>query len=115
MNALIIVDNKDNLNKINDVNLSDISYVKKYLPLDCEELVFKKEYENIDIAVESCKKIIISLNEERWDDIFLGINGILTHITEETTIENYSDLPKDKLKIYEKFLTSKNLIFINKV
>lgn len=115
MNVLIIFDNKHNLNKIKDVNLSDVGYVKKYLPLHCEDLIFKEEYENLDIAVEHCKKIIISLSEEKWDDIFLGATGILTRITEETTIENYSELPENKLKIYEKFLTSKNLIFINKV
>ena len=115
MKNLIISDSVVNLSKIDAALTDNACVVKGYYPEEADTSPFVAIGSSLHEAVADSENIVISLEEDKWDNILLGLAGILTRISEEPKIFNYTALDQEKLKIYTQFLTSKNLVFINKV
>ncbi|MBV4365109.1 hypothetical protein ACMGGR_08130 [Erwinia sp. BNK-24-b] len=114
MKTLIISDTVTNLKKIDAALTDNACLVTGYYPQEADLSPFALISPNLHEAVAESENIVISLESDKWDEVILGLSGILTRVSEETKIISYTRLAADKLKIYSQFLSSKNLVFVDK-
>ncbi len=86
--------------------------VKGHCPIDLVKALDVQTFDRFDEAVKGAEAVTIAVGSERWDDVLLGAEGILTTITEGAEIYCASDLDDAKHAIYASFLASKNLSFV---
>jgi len=114
MKTVIISDNENNIKTIPADYLDNASGIKGYFSSSDNCPFLRLDYPDLDSAIADSDRLVIAVSEDQWDRLVLGPEGLLTKIKEETLIVSFTPLSAEKAKVYQQFLTSKNLIFTQK-